>query len=307
MLQQGMMNEVHLNQQDPTIHNSSRLFEKLCLQQQQQHQDWSHHQEEGLSHHQNLNMDRVGMANMSSAASGLPVLDKTNHQMIPTCVASSVHSPAANNDQSVTLMNLLKLIELEEKNVVASTCTTSTMGVSVVNTGGMSPSILPTMPPKLDLTAAGMQQTNGRPITGSGKLTSSAATVPLSPLPQTLAPPPMTPTFPPPPFPPPMNLRLPPPTPSPAALAAAGGSGEQRFFPPALPVNFKVPPPTHIPAVPPPSFSVPPPGMAAVIPQTTPPASVTGGYAGSSFNNMPRSRLALELHVRLEQAYDQFR
>ena len=304
MLQQGMMNEVHLNQQDPTIHNSSRLFEKLCLQQQQQ-QDWSHHQEEGLSHHQNLNMDRVSMAtNMSSVASGLSVHDKSNHQMIPTCVPSSAISPAANvnNDQSVTLMNLLKLIELEEKNVVASTCTTSAMGVSMVNTGGMSPSILPTMPPKLDLTAAALQTSNGRPITGSGKLTSSAP-VPPSPLPPTMAPPPMTPTFPPPPFPPPMNLRLPPPTPSPAALAAAG---EQRFFPPALPVNFKVPPPTHIPAVPPPSFSVPPPGMTAVVPQTTPPASVTGAYAGSSFN-MPRSRLALELHVRLEQAYDQFR
>ena len=62
-------------------------------------------------------------------------------------------------------------------------------------------------------------------------------------------------------------------------------------------VNLKIPPPGHPPPavphpsmVPPPTFSVPPPG-AAFKPNHPP----------------PRSNLAIELHMRLEEAYEQFR
>ena len=67
-----------------------------------------------------------------------------------------------------------------------------------------------------------------------------------------------------------------------------------------FPVNFKVPPPCHPPAVahpsmvPPPTFSVPPPlRYPPPVPYHPPPP--------------PRSKLAIELHMRLEEAYEQFR
>ena len=66
-----------------------------------------------------------------------------------------------------------------------------------------------------------------------------------------------------------------------------------------FPMNFKVPPPSHPPAVPhpsmvpPPTFSIPPPAPIINYP---PP------------NHLPsRPNLAIELHMRLEEAYEQFR
>ena len=66
-----------------------------------------------------------------------------------------------------------------------------------------------------------------------------------------------------------------------------------------FPINFKVPPPSHPPAVPhpsmvpPPTFSIPPPVPIINYP---PP------------NHLPsRPNLAIELHMRLEEAYEQFR
>ena len=66
-----------------------------------------------------------------------------------------------------------------------------------------------------------------------------------------------------------------------------------------FPINFKVPPPSHPPAVPhpsmvpPPTFSIPPPAPALSYPPPNIPP--------------PRPNLAIELHMRLEEAYEQFR
>ena len=327
-------------------HGSSKLLDKLCLQpdktmmldwpQQQdpvsssstgsnnqqrllpfmnpyskQLQDQVFEEENNFGHyHQNLGLaiatrsEAVATAGNTSLATSVATgngIDKTAcHQSGNTPTSANMN----NTDQSLTLMNLMKLIELEEKNATTLPATTL-----VVGNGGLSPAIA-TMPPKLDPTM--ILQTNGRPITGGGKSSNpGSSNLPAVAPPSTTLPPPQLASFLPPPFPPPMNLRLPPPA-TPTAVPA-GASSEQRFFPPTLPVNFKVPPPTHPPAVPPPSFSVPPPGMGnyapppAIFGQPSNTTALSGAYGSAGGYSMPRSRLALELHLRLEQAYDQFR
>ena len=65
-------------------------------------------------------------------------------------------------------------------------------------------------------------------------------------------------------------------------------------LPPTISVNFKVPPPGHPPAVPHPTLVVPPPTLSV------PPPFVPS-------HPPPRAELAIELHMRLEESYEQFR
>ena len=287
-LPQNHMNEKlpctpQMGSQDVTIMDQIQFYDKSML-------DWPTQHQSTVDHSQlNMMMAAAGhqeqlIPNNSFVAGGVSLADISGNATITTAATPANVGVATDNaapDKNLTLMNLMKLMELEETSTAAVSC-------MMPPAAPISPAMIPA---KLDPSAALVQ--NGRPITGN-KLGSSTAIPP---------PPPIT-SFPPPPLPPPppMNLAQPPPYPV--------ASAEPKPFcspSPVLTANFKVPPPTHPPAVPPPTFSVPPPGMAAACGGVTTGSEGFNNAASFGQKSSARSHLAIELHLRLEQAYEQFR